>query len=105
MVIENSAASEDTEETNTSPTVDAAEEQNDPGSHPTSQYVAVATPFHTPITSHHTPREEDTSTYSLGHSESNPFEKVLVSYLLRHFKQGPGQWYIPMILKHNRFRH
>ena len=79
-------------EHDTARTTDAAEEHNDHGSHMASYYASMATPFHTPITNHHTPREHDESVYSTSQIESEPVEKVLVSYLLRHFKQGPGQW-------------
>lgn len=55
--------------------------------------VSAATPyFHTPTTDLCTPRDHDSSNLHVNPSESDSLEKALLSYLLRHFKQGPGQW-------------
>ena len=56
--------------------------------------VSAATPyFHTPTTDLCTPQEPDSSIFHANSSESDPLEKALLSYLLRHFKHGPGQWW------------
>lgn len=89
------------EESDADRVIDDSEEIDVPGSPPVSHYIPAAIPsfHHTPITGHHTPREHDCSMHCTHQSDSDPFDKVLVSYLLRHFKQGPGQWYVLMTFK------
>ncbi|KAJ5331534.1 hypothetical protein N7476_001317 [Penicillium atrosanguineum] len=59
---------------------------------PESVHFEPSPLHHAPILDHSTPRE-DTSTVQVGEEfDIDIFDKVLVSYLLRHFKQGPGQW-------------
>lgn len=74
--------------------IGADEAENVSGYHSASNDdVYAATPyFHTPTTDLCTPREHDTSIFHANPSEPDHLEKALVSYLLRHFKQGPGQW-------------
>lgn len=43
--------------------------------------------------SHYTPREDSRLIFQSNQPDIDPSENVIVSYLLRHFKQGPGQWY------------
>lgn len=84
----------DLEENGTNRAVDALDEGNVPESHPVSHNVSVAVPsfHHTPATHHCTPQEHGASLFDTNQSEPEPLEKVLASYLLRHFKQDPGQW-------------
>ncbi|KAE8422600.1 hypothetical protein BDV36DRAFT_210219 [Aspergillus pseudocaelatus] len=75
-------------------TREASEENQALESHPVAHDILAATPslHHTPITAHYTPREHASPDVDANRSESEPLENVLVSYLLRHFKQEPGQW-------------
>lgn len=47
--------------------------------------------LHDAMIDHSTPRDASPVHFG-GNTEIDIFDKVLVSYLLRHFKQGPGQW-------------
>ena len=93
-VIEASEAAVDDEDSSTGRAIDAGEGYGAPGSRPASHCAPVATPSfrRATTTGQNTPRPNDVSIYSSSQTESDLFEKVLVSYLLRHFKQGPGQW-------------
>ncbi|KAJ5702035.1 hypothetical protein N7488_009583 [Penicillium malachiteum] len=71
-------------------------EDEEISSSPQNPYLVSVTPqsFNqiASTTGHYTPRELVSSVSSPIRTESDPFEKVLVSYLIRHFKQDPGQW-------------
>lgn len=45
-----------------------------------------------PIPMLDTPRRNVSPAYSAENSEFDIFDKVVNSYLVRHFKEGPGQW-------------
>lgn len=74
-----------------------ATDDNDFSGH---QRVSSSVPFepfahhHAPILDHSTPREDGSTSQFTENSDIGIFDKVVVSYLLRHFKQGPGQWYV-----------
>ncbi|KAJ6008296.1 hypothetical protein N7540_012272 [Penicillium herquei] len=76
-----------------------AGEEDEVTSSPQNPHILSVTPHsfnHISSTAaHYTPQEVGSSVSSPIRAESDPFEKVLVSYLIRHFKQGPGQWYVP----------
>lgn len=97
-VVEAGEATVDSEENGTDGAVDAVDEDHIPESHPQSHNVSVAAPsfHHTPATSHCTPQGRNSSVYGTNQSEPEPLEKVLASYLLRHFKQEPGHWCVLM---------
>lgn len=96
--IEAGEAAVDSEENGTSREIDAVNEDNVSVSHPASHNISVEAPFfhHTPATDHCTLQEQNVSLFNTNQSESEPLEKVLASYLLRHFKQEPGQWCVLM---------
>lgn len=86
----------DSEEIGTDQAREATGEDQALASHASTHDAPVATPsfYHTPITAQRTPRDIVSPAYSINQSESEPLENVLVSYLLRHFKQDPGQWFV-----------
>lgn len=88
----------DSEENGTGRAIDDVDEDNLPESYSESHDVSVTAPSiqHTTATDHCTLQEHDVSLFNANQSESEPLEKVLASYLLRHFKQEPGQWYVLM---------
>ncbi|CEJ55703.1 hypothetical protein PMG11_01942 [Penicillium brasilianum] len=74
-------------------TREASEENRALESHPIAHDILAATSsfHHTPITAHCSPREHASPVFGTNRSQE-PLENVLIAYLLRHFKQEPGQW-------------
>lgn len=72
---------------------DTAGENGLPGHHEAPDRLSFepSSLHHAPMIDHSTPRDNSPDHFG-GNTEIDIFDKVLVSYLLRHFKQGPGQW-------------
>jgi hypothetical protein len=68
-----------------------------------NEVSAATSYFHTPTTNFCTPRGHESPLLDTNQYDSDPLEKALVSYLLRHFKQGPGQWCVSEIRNSIKF--
>lgn len=83
----------DAEESHLDGEQDATDDNDLSGHHRVSSSVPFER-FDAPILDHSTPREDGSTGQFTENSDIGIFDKVVVSYLLRHFKQGPGQWYV-----------
>ncbi|KAL2822257.1 hypothetical protein BDW59DRAFT_103814 [Aspergillus cavernicola] len=71
-------------------TVDAEERDEDRGTD--GAPFRTSSLDHAPIIGHSTPRADASPVDCAEAADIDRFEKVLISCMLRHFKEGPGQW-------------
>lgn len=84
----------DAQEYNTDRGTDTGVENADSGYHEMSDYGSVQSPSFQRAAALDAPQENTPPIYPSENLDLSPFNRVIASHLLRHFQQGPGQWYV-----------